>query len=391
VLIYDDIYLLLKETKRHPIMSATQERALAQKIEQSRVDLWHHALSYVPLTQAILDWVKPKFLAACEHSKMDLRVRGFSACKSAARDYRDRDIKRNKDTFQKTTLVLAKHFAKIDGSLEIVTAVQTEAKKRKPFGATTPRKGSCVFGTYLDQFDEKLRIHRAYKEKFWLANIRLVISMTKKYDHGRLPFADLLQEGLLGLMTAIERFDVSRGLRFSTYATHWIRHALNRYTANYGRTVRWPAHAVADFYKLKKIHEKLIKQRATVTVDSLAKESGFKPSKIQRMLGLFLGQHISMDQQLSGLDQPTTLADRIPEENLVIDEEDPRLDPGFLKLIENMDVYLSNIECDILTRRFGLDGKEPMTLRQLGQRHGLSRERIRQLQVQSLETLRQRL
>ena len=304
VFIYDDVKLLIEASKRYKLLTAKEERALAEKIVQSRIELWQHALSYLPLTAAILDGIEGELKAACEHSKINVSLRNFCACKKAARAYRDRETKVNRQNFERQTLLVAKNVSTIDAALTVISSVRKEVEQRKPFGARGPSKTSGVFRTYLLKFDQKFAAHRAYKERFWQANIRLAIAMTRKYDHGMVAFADLLQEGLLGLMTAIERFDHKRGLRFSTYATHWIRHSLNRYSANYGRTVRWPAHAVADFYQLKKARDELCAKQAVVTIEDLHKASGMSIKKITRFLGISLGQHISMDQQIFWKTQP---------------------------------------------------------------------------------------
>ena len=379
--VYDDVKLIIEMARKHPVLSPTAERELAKDVFETRVDLWRHLLSYNRLTEPLLTWCFPTLVkvVALMKDKDGFDIKAIEVCKTASKT-------RGKGDFANLVETVALDLSIIDAHLSVIESIRVEAGRSRPFG--TRKVYSGKYSTYLADFDSKMKHHRALREKFWVSNIRLAISMTRKYDSGLLPFCDLLQEALLGLMTGVERFDYRRGLRFSTYATHWIRHSVNRYTANKARTVRWPAHAVADFYKLKKAHAKLNLDDELTTIEALAKSSGITEKKIQKLLGNSANVKLSFDQQLTHLDRYETVGGCIPDESLAIPEEHPHLDPAFPQIMHCIKKKLPLIERGILIRRFGLDGQEPQTLKEIGNELELSRERIRQLQNQALENLR---
>jgi RNA polymerase primary sigma factor len=195
-------------------------------------------------------------------------------------------------------------------------------------------------------------------------------------------------------MKAVDRFDGRRGFRFSTYATWWIRHAINRALANKGRTVRLPAHVSADLQRLRRaIREYEARTGETPSIQQLAKDTGMSKVRVRKLHELTLEGTISLDAP-SNDDDERGMVDRL-------EDASARELPDVLELETLSDhLYqslgdLAPIELDILRRRYGIDGGdtgesdfEPMTLRQLGERHSLSRERIRQLQERALCKLR---
>jgi RNA polymerase primary sigma factor len=320
--------------------------------------------------------------------KKPLDLDKLEDCRKASNDLRRRGTVRNRETFAGARKIAAAEICEIDAGLSVLVLMRDLARQRKPFGMPTPRKGSGKFSAYLSALDAKMRAHKALKERFWIANFRLAIVLARKYDYGLVPFADLMQEGLLGLMKAVERFDYRKGFKFSTYGTWWLRHALNRYTANHGRTIRWPAHLVTSFEKLKRTHNKLSSVGEPTDAKSLSEASGIKLKRVEMVLSLNTINPFSLDAQPPGSEGNETLGDRLTDDRLGIDEESPLLDPHFKKILSEID-HLPGLEGEIIVKRFGLDGETPRTLREIGDEHRLSRERIRQLQERGLERLRE--
>ncbi len=220
------------------------------------------------------------------------------------------------------------------------------------------------------------------------ANQRLVISVAKRYRGLGVPFLDLIQEGNLGLIRAIERFDPSKGNRLSTYAMWWIRQSIIRAVANLSRTIRVPIHAGERERKLRKVAQELQQTLGrTPNAHELAAELGLTPRQVQRLQ--------NMGQQAVSLDQPiregeadgSSLADLIEDENSLApaDLAAQRL------LRDDVAAVLADLkprEAEVLRLRYGLDGERVHTLKEVGVLMGVTRERVRQLEMRALRKLR---
>jgi RNA polymerase primary sigma factor len=229
----------------------------------------------------------------------------------------------------------------------------------------------------------------AARQAFVRANLRLVVTMAHRYkQNGRLPLADLIQEGNVGLMTAVDRFDPRRGFRFSTYGSWWIRHAISRALSDTGRTVRLPVHVIELQFKLAKARRdyELQHQHAPSPVE-LADFAAVPLEKVERLDRVLREQENAPtseddDTRPRGLE---AIADEFPGADSMMHRE--RLSAALHDALGD----LKDAEVDILTRRFGLDGSEGATLREVGGVYDLSRERIRQLQESALRKLRMSL
>jgi len=245
--------------------------------------------------------------------------------------------------------------------------------------------GKMVFADQknLEQVDQDGQTAREHLIK---ANTRLVVSIAKKYIGRGVPFLDLIQEGNLGLMKAVEKYDYHKGFRFSTYATWWIRQTITRSIADQGRTIRVPVHMIDRIRQLYKLtHEMEQKLGRVPTVDELAGELGLSLRKVQWML------------RVSWL--PLSLESPVGDEEdselgmFVEDDITPTpIQTAYRNMLhEKVDEVLNTLsprEARILRLRFGLDNGRTYTLEEVGQKFGLTRERIRQIEGKALRRLR---
>ncbi len=274
---------------------------------------------------------------------------------------------------------------------ERVAALDLSAKgtSNDPMRAYFREMGRVALLTADEEVSLAKRIERhdmAAKGKLIEANLRLVVSIAKRYAGANVPFLDLVQEGNLGLMRAVEKFDYRRGYKFSTYATWWIRQAITRAIADQARTIRVPVHMVDQINRLIRVQRQLVQDLGREPApEETAAEMGITPAKVREI--------VMISQEPVSLETPIGEANDARLGDIIEDEEVTAPVEAVCKIMQGEEIDrvllgLTGRERTIIELRHGLKGEHPRTLEEVGQRLGVTRERIRQIEAKTLAKLR---
>jgi RNA polymerase primary sigma factor len=347
-----------------PLLTKAEELELAREIEALELARWSTLLSYRPALELV-----SRAVAAQLPEDRANPVEALQSVRSGRARLR----------WNRTVARVGEELRAIDVSRNALRAAERSVR--------TGLKANRRAQPYLERVARARESHEVAKTKFLTANLRLVVSMANRYVGAPLTREDIIQEGNIGLMAAVERFDHRRNLRFSTYATWWIRHHITRAIADKGRLIRIPNHALdAAGLMARATQAKLTKSGEFPTDEELTTAARINSDMLPVIQSIArLEQTHSLDRAYRP-DGPTlheTLAD--PDE--VDAEGSVQRDERGQRVRDAMGV-LSPFEVAILEFRFGLTGGDELTLREVGERYNLSRERIRQIEAGALAKLR---
>jgi RNA polymerase primary sigma factor len=352
----------LRELERLPVMDAEDEHAKADLIRSLRQAYWVTLLSFPPLLQDIVADV------------------------AAQLGPRAAELPAIGDESQASIEAVAAVLVDLDPRCDVADRLLADLET----SATTTvgglgRKVSRTSGSteWLRSAERRRLALQTARREFAAANLRLVFAVARRYRHnGFIGFADLVQEGNVGLMLAVDRFDPRRGFRFSTYAAWWIKHAITRALSKHGRTVRIPTHVLATHSRLRRLRDAFEREHRRLPSDGeLAEIASVGHEKIA-LLGRLLLRTETLVGETDSVDALDSLCGPAsdPVETIDADARAEILRRGFHDL--------NAMENEILRLRYGLGDEKPMTLREIGELYSLSRERIRQLQNRALGKLR---
>jgi RNA polymerase primary sigma factor len=368
------------------VLKPEQEFETARHIEELELDLWMALLGHPAWASHLADTVEAAMGKPLPELKNYRQLSERSTRKGASAE---------KKKLAKVMTALSAQIKELDIDRVFVDAALTElqrlsgaARLGRPIeglGFNTENKAFQEFATAITN---KSGIVKRAKNEFVKANLRLVVSIARRFNHGRLPLPDLIQEGNIGLMKAVERYDYRRGFRFSTYASWWIRHAISRALADKGRAVRLPVHMIDAYHRIAKSERELqSKLERPATTEEIASVTGIEAEKLEKMRTFLADNPVSLDRSLSE-DDGRRLIDVLVDPNEAPSPPDQMMSSETQQEMLKLLSVLKPIEADILRKRFGLINDHERTLKEIGDEYRLSRERVRQLQEQALGKMR---